>query len=353
MMPNASSWRPHRPPDPNVNWTCSPKQRIVFCKTHKTGSTTTAALLERFGYRRNLSFAMGRNSHIISHTKLFHHSMAFKIPNRTRQDFDFLVNHIRFNRKEMDISVPNAKYISLIRNPITQLESEFGYFEMADKLKIKTKNPFMTFISNPQKYYHMNSNMWFRRRNGQLYDLGLDHKYDENFTVIKDKIQQLSTEIDLMMMNEYYDESMILLKRMMCWDFEDVLYIKLGVRSGSHRYPLTAGAVEKIKVWNAGDVMLYDYFNRTFWQKVRAYGSTFSHDLAHLRTMLRYVSDKCIHSDKKNLKDKRVEQFVLYPNTSKYCTDLIRDDVQYTKLIRNEMIERGRLEFENKNRSLG
>ena len=155
------------------------------------------------------------------------------------------------------------------------------------------------------------------------------------------------------MMNEYYDESMILLKKMMCWDFEDVLYIKLGVRSGSHRYPLTEGAAEKIKVWNAGDVMLYDYFNRTFWQQVRAYGSTFSHDLAHLRTMLRNVSDKCIHSDKKNLKDKRVEQFVLYPNTSKYCTDLIRGDVQYTKLIRKEMIKRGRLEFENKNRSLG
>ena len=161
MMPYASTWRLHRLPDPNVNWTCSPKQRIVFCKT---GSTTTAALLERFGYHRNLSFAMGRSGHVLSLTKLFHHSMAFKIPNRTRQDYDFLVNHIRFNRKEMDISVPNAKYISIIRNPITQLESEFGYFEMAKTLKIATKNPFMTFISNPQKYYHMNSKMWYRRR---------------------------------------------------------------------------------------------------------------------------------------------------------------------------------------------
>ncbi|XP_054760373.2 galactosylceramide sulfotransferase-like [Lytechinus pictus] len=339
---HAISWRPHLETVPFKESGCLPNRRVVFIKTHKTGSTTTAAIFERFGFRRNLSFAMDSKLHFFPPTKLFNHSMAFEVPHRNRQDFDLLVNHARFDKKEMAIAVPNAKYISIIRNPVNQLESAFGYFEMGKQLQIKTKQPFITFIMNPMKYLREKSYMGWLLRNGQLFALGLDTKYHENLTVVSNKINQLSTEIHLIMLNEYYDESMILLKKLMCWDFEDVLYTKLGIRSKSHRNSINKTVEAKIKEWNAADVMLYDHFNRSFWGKIRAYGPTFSDDLAHLRAMLKNVSDMCIDPGKKYLKDKRVEEFMLKPNSSKYCQDLIRNDVQYTKLIRNGMVKRAR-----------
>ena len=145
-------------PNPKVV-ECTPIQKVIFIKTHKTGSTTTATLLQRFGYTRNLSFAVPKKSHIFNHTDLFSASMVYRIPNRARTHFDMLLNHARYNRKEMDDIVPRAKYISIIRNPVTQIESAFGYYEMAKILKIKSANPFETFIDNPEKYYERKKSM--------------------------------------------------------------------------------------------------------------------------------------------------------------------------------------------------
>ena len=328
------------PPQPvPANTTCKLIQKIVYIKTHKTGSTTTASILERFGYLRNLSFAMSRSSHIISNEKTFKVSMAFQFPHRMRKDFDMLVNHVRYNRMEMEIAVPGAKYISIIRDPVTQLESAFGYFEMGIHLNIRGKNPFRTFMANPRKYYEQKKYMWTRSRNGQLYDFGFSHNDDENETKIQAKIDTLSREMDLVMINEYFDESLILLKRLMCWDYDDILYLSNGIRSKSHRFSLDHTVVDQVRKWNAGDVMLYDYFNRTFWEKVRNYGSTFEQDLAHFRALEQSVVEQCIDSEKRNFKDRRVEKLVL-KNQTKYCSDLQRGDVDYTKLIRSGMIRR-------------
>ncbi|XP_071483283.1 galactosylceramide sulfotransferase-like [Diadema antillarum] len=264
---------------PNIP--CKPVQRVVYVKTHKTASTTMASILERFGYLRNLSFALGKSNHILSSEQLFTTSMPFRVPNRTRTDFDMLVNHVRYNRKDMDIAVPNAKYVSILRNPVSQLESAFGYFEMARHLKIKTQNPFETFMTNPLYYYQKKAYFWTRSRNGQLYDFGFDHKYDEDKNHIQSLIDKISQEIDLMMITEYFDESLILFRKLMCWDFEDILYISNGIRSKSHRYTVTDEIARKIRTWSAGDVMLYEHFNRTLWKKVAEYGPQFQKDLAH------------------------------------------------------------------------
>ena len=90
-----------------------------------------------------------------------------------------------------------------------------------------------------------------------------------------EKIGQLSREIDLMIINEYFDEALILLKKLMCWDYEDILYISKGMRSSTHRFNISNVVADKVKKWSAGDVMLYDHFNGTFWTKIQEYGSSF------------------------------------------------------------------------------
>ncbi|XP_030828193.1 galactosylceramide sulfotransferase-like [Strongylocentrotus purpuratus] len=325
------------PPDPQHS--CNPVERIVYVKTHKTGSTTTASILERFGYLRNLSFAMGKGGHIISNEQLFKRSMLYQIPNRTRQDFDMLVNHVRYNRNEMDVAVPGAKYVTIIRDPVTQLESAFGYFEMGNHLKIVSKNPFETFMSQPQKYYAMKTYFWTRSRNGQIYDLGFDHENDENVAKIQEKIDKLSKEIDLVMITEYFEESLILLRKLMCWDYSDILYISNGIRSKSHRFAVNQDMANKIRAWSAADVMLYEHFNRTFWKKVDEYGPSFQEDLAHFREIETNAMNMCINLKKNNTGDKREDKLTL-KNNSAFCQDLIRADVPYTSLIRKGMVRR-------------
>ncbi|XP_071490310.1 galactose-3-O-sulfotransferase 3-like [Diadema antillarum] len=335
---------------PNIP--CKPAQRVVYVKTHKTASTTMASILERFGYLRNLSFALGKKNHILSSEKLFRTFMPFRVPNRTRTDFDMLVNHVRYNRKDMDIAVPNAKYVSILRNPVSQLESAFGYFEMGRHLKIRTKNPFETFMNNPQYYYRKKAYFWTRSRNGQLYDFGFDHKYDEDKNHIQSLIDKISQEIDLMMITEYFDESLILFRKLMCWDFKDILYISNGIRSKSHRYTVTDEIARKIRTWSAGDVMLYEHFNRTLWKKVAEYGPQFQKDLAHFHSLEENAMDSCVNQSKNDTKDRREDKLML-KRKSKFCVDLMRGDVPYTTLIRRTMVKRAKEEAARRARERG
>ncbi|PIK37355.1 putative galactosylceramide sulfotransferase isoform X2 [Apostichopus japonicus] len=165
---------------------CESIQRIVFLKTHKTASTTSASLFQRYGYYRNLTFAVGRN-HILSFSSKFSRRNVLNFPGMRGKAFDMLANHARYNRGEMDLVVPNATYVTIIRRPEDQLESAFGYFEMYRGMNLsKDDHPLRTFMENPMKYYENHKyHMWQLSRNGQLFDLGLDRQMQENKSFIE------------------------------------------------------------------------------------------------------------------------------------------------------------------------
>ena len=287
---------------------------------------------------------MSRYSHIISEMLPFKASMIYIVRGIRRNNYDMLVNHARLDRRQMDLVVPRAQYISIIRNPETQLESTFSYYRMAIKLNLTGTNQFQVFMSHPATYYDMKPSGYFFLRNGQLYDLGFDADHD-NVAQIKDKIQELSEEIDLMMITEYYDESLLLLRKHLCWDFEDILYLSKGVRSEDDRAPITPDISRRIQKWNAGDVMLYDHFNRTFWQRVQDYGTTFGRDLAHFRVLKQKLMDQCFNSSEVTKRQNgrgNFTEFELKSNStnSAYCINFQRSDAQYTGLIRKGMIQR-------------
>lgn len=64
-----------------------------------------------------------------------------------------------------------------------------------------------------------------------MFDLGLQHKYYNDPATIRKHINDLAEKIDLVLIMEYFDESLVLLKRELCWDLDDVVYFKLNQRS--------------------------------------------------------------------------------------------------------------------------
>ena len=53
--------------------------------------------------------------------------------------------------------------------------------------------------------------------------------------MISKHIDDLSEKIDLVLIVEYFDESLILLKRELCWELDDVVYFKLNQRSQEYK----------------------------------------------------------------------------------------------------------------------
>ena len=311
----------------------APKQNIIFVKSHKTGSSTVSTTLIRYAEENQLKLAMPIFTHIFHEVHPFNHRMVLSIGDM--KQFNILTNHARYNRFEMSQVVHRAIYVTIIRNPIHQLESAFSYFGMAQGLGLSENNGLDEFLEKPKYYfnnqqYHMREQSW----NGQIFDLGLDHKYHLNDSAVQHKIKQLSKEIDLVMIKEYFDHSMVLLRHLLCWDWMDVVYISKAVRAKQLRYDITNTLTAKIKRWNAADVKLYKHFNRTFWRKIKQYGSNFNRDLKHFQDLNRHISSLCIDTDSNSNYDMREDAHSLRPDAPPFCFNLKQDEVPFIRWIK-------------------
>lgn len=65
--------------------------------------------------------------------------------------------------------------------------------------------------------------------NSQAFDLGIDHDATPEHV---DKVIAQMDSWGLVLITEYMDESLVLLKRKMCWTLDDVAYYALKVQSG-------------------------------------------------------------------------------------------------------------------------
>ncbi|KAJ7374934.1 hypothetical protein OS493_005293 [Desmophyllum pertusum] len=201
------------PPPP-----CKPVNNILFLKTHKTGSSTVTNILNRYGDTRDLMFALPS----IKVTYSFFWPRPFQL--RFTQAFgrapNILCNHARYNKIPMNWLFPKetTRYITLLREPSQHFESIFNFFQLGRRFLAlrKVSSPLETFLQNSTYYLQQATNITGLLnliRNPALFDLGLDPKYHRDLTVVRNYIRFLQQEFDLVLLVEYFDESLVLLKR--------------------------------------------------------------------------------------------------------------------------------------------
>ena len=123
-------------------------------------------------------------------------------------------------------------FITILRNPVSQFESTFSYVEFAQLLGIKaTKDPLVTFREDPGKTMAKISDLSTSGsvipylnllRNGQSFDLGSE---SVKFFIkeASDTITELDSSFNLVLMMEYFDESLGLLASELCWDIRECI----------------------------------------------------------------------------------------------------------------------------------
>ena len=216
--------------------------------------------------------------------------------------FDILMNHARYNRPEMEKVVKDAFYLATLRYPVTHFGSAFEYFGISKRKDVfqqlhtsnKTKL-IAVFLSNPRYYLdklHVGAAMGYIW-NGQSFDLGLDSSLFNNYDYVTGAIHRLNQELDLVLIKEYYEESLILMKKYLCLEYMDILYVTHSVLSTDRKVILTDSIKRKIALWNTADMRLYEHFNKTLWRKIKEYGPTFWEDLDFFRGLKNNVTDEC------------------------------------------------------------
>ncbi|XP_063043202.1 galactose-3-O-sulfotransferase 3 [Engraulis encrasicolus] len=274
---------------------------LVFLKTHKTASTTMQNILFRFAERHNLTVALP----ISGCGHQFCYPQSFSVRNvhpYTRTRPDILTSHTRLNVSEMRRLMPNGtRYITILREPSAMFESLFSYYNThCGSFKRVPSGSIEEFLRQPQLYYRPEEADSGYARNTLTYDLGgdKDHQPSGDGEYMKRFVQHVDSVFSLVMISEHFDESLVLLRRLLNWEVEDLLYLKLNMRADESRKRLQGTLPAKIRAWNWLDAALYDYFNASLWRQLEELGpACLERELRVMRKAQDWLVRECFGED--------------------------------------------------------
>ncbi|CAG5103608.1 Oidioi.mRNA.OKI2018_I69.chr1.g849.t1.cds [Oikopleura dioica] len=232
--------------------TCQkPVEDIIFVKTHKTGSSTLQNIIRRFGMKNNLPIAMP-----VSDGNRFEYPYFFKTT---------FIKNFRLGRNR-----------GLLRIIYERREN--------------------SFYSSPERFWNAdepygNKGNDVFARNHMAFDLGMPWLSENNEENI---LQALEQTFDLVLLTDYFKESMVLLKKELCWEWEDVLFFVTNERSEKQK--LSPELESKMRSWNHLDNAIYEHFSKVFWQKIDDYEG-FGEDLKILEEKLDEVKKTCLEKE--------------------------------------------------------
>lgn len=255
--------------DPNAedDGTCLPKKKVAFAKTHKTGSSTLQNVLFRFGVREDLNFAMRAKSWMFDYKSPFNASVILDGPWKALT-FDMFLFHSVWRHKEVKKFLPTATYITLLRDPVDCFESNYVYMGLEKAYKMDINQ----FAESKAARGMLRRPVSIIGKNQELWDLGMSANDMESRELVQRKINETEKEFDLVMIVERFDESMVLLQDLLCWELEDLTYLKQNERKAEKKSKITRKTREILTKWLWADYMLYNHFKAKFEQRVRSYG---------------------------------------------------------------------------------
>ncbi|XP_076369538.1 galactose-3-O-sulfotransferase 2-like [Tachypleus tridentatus] len=338
-----------RKPRPGVP--CKPRKNIVFIKTHKCASSSVQNVILRYARRNNLTVVLPilSDTHYLSRLLPFNRKMIAGAP-WGHKEYNVFCHHAIFNEEEISAIMPkDTVYVSILREPTRLFESLYEYTNMNDfynmtlaEYAIATRDAANYEILNRRAHGNMG-------RNQMLFDFGVNPFLFENKTEIQKAIVKIERKFDLIMIAEYFDQSIVLLKDLMCWDIDDVVSLKVNAREDRFKNSLTPETADLLRRWNMGDQMLYNTFVEKFKSKIAAYGlEEMEKDVQQLREKSKYWHNACIAEE---VETKRLTRYHIWSNKvlgfvlkqgiqNQTCEDLARPEREFTKYMRQQQLMR-------------
>merc|ERR1712223_496160 len=259
--------------------------------------------------------------------------------------------HNRSNGPEVDKLMGRIKnqrpiYFTILRDPVELFISLWGYLQLSTKYGgISLEDYALSDKTGRNKDRIGNSGFG---RNQMLWDFGLDEKHFENVTAIKSKIEEIDSTFALVLLTEKFDESMILLKDLLCWDYRDMTSLKLNAHDSSSKSKLSTKARNILKKWMWADYMLYDHFKEKFEDEILAFGSEkMKHELEILRHSNQEIQNQCVakqvSNEELNPEDRLHGHGVLgykINNENKDCVFMAMKEIKFLNILRTIQTER-------------
>jgi len=330
---------------------CEPHKNIFFLKTHKAGSTTLQNVLLRYGEANSLTFALPKQpgAHVFNYNLKFNNDLVRPSPSGS---YNILCNHLHFDEKGVKETMPqDTKNIAIVRNPLDLFESIMSYY--TEEVRAFQRVPgrdiqsrMKNFLDEPSKYYGFDAAHYERfAKNAMMWDFGLDNDETDERT-IKRWIERLDQIFDLVLITDYFDESMILLKEELCWTTEDITFIKSNSRKLDKKSStadwMSDEYQKKLIDWNKADWMLYQHFNTTFANKVENFGrEKMNKEIKLLNEANHKIAKDCLREETTTsyFHSVPIQRYKLKDKNDNFCSNYVRSERQYLNKINQRQEE--------------
>ncbi|XP_060069956.1 galactose-3-O-sulfotransferase 2-like [Ylistrum balloti] len=310
-----------------------PANHIAFLKIHKAASTTVASLFQRYGKENNLVFAIPRG-HGGGGTAL---TSRFFFPPPKRGTYDITCGHVPYNREEFSRVLPNdTLYIGIVREPFSQFRSFVRFFRPKNILSLSGDNPVLRYLSQNESHMEFQRYTVTRVRS-KIHDFNMmanEFGFPESLFQSRDPkqtqiyLRKLDEEMDLVLVVEYLDESLVLMRRLLNWDLKYILYISLHVNKiEDPRLQFGSKEESLYRARSYLDHALYDFFAHKLKEILRRQRVDFYEELAYFKKTRMKFNHFCLYFDSGTLVNTTIsfersewnQPFVI---TRKHCQQL-------------------------------
>jgi len=173
--------------------------------------------------------------------------------------YDVFVSHARYTPKVLNkIMGKDYKLISIIRDPAERLNSQYYFGNLANK-----RNLTLNKLVKRNKM-----DMRLVCGNAFVTAFGIDcNKRDYyNVSLVQSKIAEINKKFDLILIQEFMEESLILLKRLLSMKWEDV--VQISIKKTTHKEKIQKKVRKMLmkRLWP--DYLFYDFFKAKFQREV-------------------------------------------------------------------------------------
>lgn len=266
----------------------STQQRLIFVKTHKTGSSTLSSILHRYCDEHSgvICYTEGpipRNAAVFGYTYDWFTHASFP-------PVDILSHHIRYWPTLLHAFVPEpAPIITIVREPAARFLSGWDYShkhwgEERDIYSIVRQLP-LDLEKLPEDFQTLLTANCYEQSLCPPGPLWAVRNASEP-SCIQTLRDVRRGAISLVLITEHMDESLVLLGRALGWSLDELVYQSMKNSSAevksSHDHP-PSDVVHKIHGWLRNDVILYQTALRLFEQRVAAQDASFRVEVERFR----------------------------------------------------------------------
>ncbi|CAH1255197.1 GAL3ST1 [Branchiostoma lanceolatum] len=271
--------------------TCTPKRNFVFIKVQEAASNTVQRILLRYAYQHNLTVmlpATGASFRWLTFTDEFD-----GLPVKD-QNYNVITHHLRYS-KEIKKKMPaDTVYFTILQHPVHHMKSSFHQWKLHKHYNISSEDPLNAFFKDPYLYSVKDAatfKTYHPIKNRQAFDLGFDMSWQWDDENAKAHFKEVKQEIRVVLLVERFEESLVLLKRLMCWDMQDILY-QPDSNFETNRYTnvtLLRKQETTFKNWSSIDFALYDYSQKVFNETSQHIGPGFLNEVQYFRRLNSWV----------------------------------------------------------------